>query len=383
MKRLFISLFCVLGILIINSRKSYAQDPTYSQYNFNQLYYNPAYTGYHYGYQLQATYRTLWPNTGGKAFPGPLSTYHAWFDGFVNIRKVFHAGIGAFAMQDVEGYGSLTTSSFGISYAQHLPKIGFKTDANPRIRLSVGFKAYFNSVFIDWDKLVFTDQLSKDFGILGLSAFGQQGTIRRNYFDLDAGILLQNNFMGKDKWYNELGFSIGHVLAPSISLTGSTEDRTRLPRKFIGSYRSTIGMARGKLFTGPTILFENQRDFFALNAGIDFFIKPQPRSTVIPLSISIMNRLTVIQNKINTSSFIVGISHKGKLGNRSDAPIYFIGFAADFPYMGLGMQTAGAYELSIGIIIPRRGSVAIPCPFGAFDHNASVNRVYQKGGSNR
>jgi type IX secretion system PorP/SprF family membrane protein len=382
MRKTVLSILLLITALLF-TRKGMAQDPTYSQYNFNQLYYNPAYTGYHYGYQLQATYRTLWPNAGQKSFPGPLSTYHAWFDGFVNIRNVFHAGIGAFAMQDVEGDGSLTTSSFGISYAQHLPKIGFKTDAKPRIRLSVGFKAYFNSIFVDWDRFVFTDQLNIDYGILGSSAFGQQGTVRRNYFDLDAGLLLQNNFMGRDKWYNELGFSVGHVLAPSISLTGSTEDRTRLPRKYVASYRSTVALARGKLFTGPTILFENQANFFALNTGLDFFIKPSNKTPVVPLTISIMNRLTVIQNKINTSAMIVGISHKGRFGTRADAPIYYIGFAADFPYMGLGMQTAGAYELSIGIIIPRRGSMVIPCPFGAFDHDKTVNNVYRRGGSNR
>jgi type IX secretion system PorP/SprF family membrane protein len=360
-----------------------AQDPTYSQYNLNQLYYNPAYTGYHYGYQITATYRTLWPNVRGKKFPGPFSTYHAWFDGFVNIKNVFHAGIGAFAMQDVEGEGHLTTSSIGISYAQHLPKIGFKTDQNPRIKISLGFKAYFNSIYIDWDKLVFTDQLNLDYGIQGNSAFGREGTFRRNFFDFDAGLLLLNNFMGRDKWYNEFGFAMAHILAPSISLSGSTEDRTRLPRKYVVSYRSTVGIAKGKLFAGPTILFENQKNFFELNTGLDFFIKPNANKPVIPLNISVMNRLSIIQNKINTSAIIIGLTHKGKLGTRDDSPIYTIGFAVDLPYMGLGMQTAGAYEISVGVIIPRRGSKAIPCPFGAFDHNQSVNRVYRKNGTNR
>lgn len=373
----------ILLQLTLLSKWSKAQDPTYSQYNLNQLYYNPAYTGYHYGYQVTATYRTLWPNVRGKQFPGPLSTYHGWADAFINIKNVYHAGIGLFAMQDVEGEGHLTTSSIGLSYAQHLPKIGFKTDPNPRIKMSVGFKTYFNSIYIDWDKLVFTDQLSVDYGIQGGSAFNHHGTSRKNYFDFDAGLLLLNNFMGQDKWYNEFGFSMAHILAPSISLTGSTEDGIRLPRKYLVSYRGTVSIAKGKLFIGPTILFENQKDFFELNTGIDVFVKPKTSKPIIPLNLSVMNRVSIIQGKTNTSAIILGLTHKGKFGTRQDSPIYYVGFSVDLPYMGLGMQTSGAYELSVGIIIPPKGSLSIPCPFGTFDHTRSANRVYRKKGTNK
>ena len=365
---------------------SKAQDPTYSQYNLNQLYYNPAYTGYHGGYQFTATYRNLWPNVRGKSFPqGPLGTYHAFFDCFVG-RNYYHAGIGAFAMEDVEGEGYLKTSTFGISYAQHLPKIGgYKSDISPRLKLSLGFKGYISSISIDWDKLVFTDQLNLDYGIIGgtNSSFNHTGTFRKMVGDMDAGLLLLNNFMGQNKWYNEVGFSIAHILAPSISLMGSTEDNIRLPRKYLVSYRSTVDIAKGKLFMGPTLLFENQKKFFELNAGLDFFVKVQKDNRVIPLTLSIMNRITIVQHKTNTSAIIVGISHKGILGKKN-APVYTIGFAADFPYMGLGMQTAGAYELSIGIVIPQKGGNGFSqCPYSTFDHSKQMNQYYKPKVKNR
>ena len=63
-------------------------------------------------------------------------------------------------MQDVEGEGFLTTNTVGISYAQHFAKIGPKSDALPRFQLSLGFKAYFNSISVNWDKLVFSDDLN-------------------------------------------------------------------------------------------------------------------------------------------------------------------------------------------------------------------------------
>src|SRR6185295_11196578 len=110
-----------------------------------------------------------------------------------------------------------------------------------------------------------------------------------------------------------------------------------------------------KLYVGPTLLFENQKDFFELNAGLDFFVKPNPDRPVIPLCVSMMNRVSVRQGKINTSAIMLGISHRGLLGTKGNAPLYYVGFAADFPYLGLGMQTAGAYEVTIGIIIPPKG----------------------------
>jgi type IX secretion system PorP/SprF family membrane protein len=376
------ALIILILIVSLSFSKLNAQDPTYSQFNLNQLYYNPAYTGYQYGYQFSATYRTLWPNVRGKSFPGPLSTYHAWFDGFINLPKGMYLGLGGFAMQDTEGEGFLTTTSGGLSFAAHFPKIGFKQDALPRLKISVGGKVYFNSIGIDWNRLVFTDQLDLDYGIIGNpSAFNQTGTFRRNYFDFDLGFLVLNNFMGREKWYNEVGFSVAHILSPSISLTGSNEDRTRLPQKFTLSYRSSVNLAGGKLFLGPTILFENQgsffrqqSDFYELNVGVDFFIRPSTKSYVVPLTISLMNRLSVIQDKINTSAIILGITHKGVLGNKNGSPVYYIGAAVDFPYMGLGMQTAGAYEVTLGIIIPPKHSNGFSkCPYNSFDHKGYFN----------
>jgi hypothetical protein len=294
-----------------------------------------------------------------------------------------YLGLGAFAMQDVEGEGFLTTTTGGLSFALHFPKFKFKQDVLPRIKISVGAKAYFNSISIDWDRLVFTDQLDIDQGIVGGSAFGHTGTFRKNYFDFDIGGLLLNNFMGREKWYNEVGFSVSHILMPTISLTGATSENRGLPRKFTLSYRSTVNMASGKLFIGPTILFENQgssffriknADFYELNTGLDFFIKPNANSWVVPLSLSLGNRMTILQNNINTSALIVGISHKGVLGKKTNSPVYYVGVAADFPYMGLSMQTAGAYEISLGIIIPPKHSNGFSkCPYSTFDHKGYFN----------
>lgn len=364
--------------------KLQAQDPSYSQLNLNLNYYNPAYTGHHGGYQFNFGYRSLWPNVPGQKFPGPLSTYHAWFDGFVGMYN-YNAGVGAYAMQNTEGQGQLRTTTYGVAYAQHLPKIGgYKTDQFPRLKLSVGFRAYLNTISINWDKLVFTDQLNLDYGISGsASAFGREGAFSKMTGDLDAGILLSNNFMGRGKWYNEVGFTMAHILAPAVSLSGSTEDQVRLPRKYVIHYRSNVDIYQGRVYTGPVALFEKQGNFYEINIGADIFLRSKQNSGPVPFSISVMNRFSLIQDKINTNAFIVGFTHKGTMGSKMPV-VYYLGAAVDLPYMGLGLQTAGAYEVTLGIILPpKKINTFSTCPYNTFDHSRQMNEYYKPKVKNR
>jgi hypothetical protein len=132
------------------------------------------------------------------------------------------------------------------------------------------------------------------------------------------------------------------------------------------SYRSSVAMAGKHLLIGPTILFENQKQFYGLNTGIDIFINPNPAKPVIPLCFSVMNRFAINPDIQNTNAIILSVRYKGVCGKQSRI-IYNIGFAADLPYSGLGMQTKGAYELSLGIIFPRKGNDHFSvCPFQVY-----------------
>ena len=340
-----------------------AQDATFSQYNLTPYYYNPAYTGSHGGYQISATYRSLWPNVPGKTIEGPLSTALAVFDAAIKSGNSFNAGIGMFAMTNVEGEGFLTTNTVGISYAQHFAKIGGRGDAMPRIQISLGFKAYINSISVNRDKLVYSDQLSLLDGITGASAADQNGVAHKVTGDADAGMLLINNFKGKDNWYNEAGFALAHILSPNESLTGARTADSRLPRKYVITYRSSASIARHKFYVGPSVLFENQGKFFELNTGVDFYVNPNPGNNVIPLCFSVMNRYCIHPDVTNTNAVILSARYKGTAG-KDRRIIYNIGFAVDLPYSALAMQTKGAYELTLNVILPRKGNNNFSkCPY--------------------
>jgi hypothetical protein len=288
------------------------------------------------------------------------------FDAYFASGQSYTAGAGIFAMQNIEGEGFLKTTSLGVSYAQHFSKIGKRTDASPRIQLSLGFKAYANSISINWDKLVFSDQIDIDHGITGQSSINQHGIGQKFTADLDAGLLMKNNFQGKDKWYNELGLGMAHLLNPSLSITGATDKDSRMPRKYTASYRTSLGVKNNHLYVGSTIVFEKQRDFYELNTGVDVYLNPTGRSLVVPLWFAIMHRVSLNSEAGSTNAIIGSVRYKWIMG-KATKTVYYVGFSADLPYSGLEKQTKGAYELSAGVIFPRKGkNYFSKCPHGTF-----------------
>ena len=372
---------CTLASGILAFHFSFSQDPTFSQFNLNQYYFNPAYTGYHGGYEFAATYRSLWPNVPGKVFLGPLATYYAYLSASFHEKGNYAGSISGFAMQDQEGEGYLTTNTFGISYAQHFAIKVSGVDKDPRLQLTVGFKGYLSTVSVNWDKLVFTDQLNVDYGIGPTSGFGRTGSeTTKPFWDMDAGLLLWNNFMARDRWYNEVGFSLSHILTPYVSLTQATTQQTRIPQKLILNYRSTVNMIGNRISFGPVILFELQGKFYELNTGIDLYFRVKPSSNApVPLTFSVLHRLAVPGYNLNTNAVIIGLTHNGRLerdNKRGDE--YYIGFSADFPYLGLAGQTKGAYELTVGFLFRNKAPDGYKCPWGSADHSTEMNSFYKR-----
>ena len=106
-----IKLITICICLAVTCGTVYAQDPTFSQYQGNELSFNPAYTGVAKDLHFEGTYRTLWPNVPGKQLPGPLSTYDVSFDMMLKLNHLQKLGIGFSAGQDVEGQGYLTNTN--------------------------------------------------------------------------------------------------------------------------------------------------------------------------------------------------------------------------------------------------------------------------------
>ncbi len=336
----------------------FTQDAAFSQYKFNKIYFNPAYAGYNEEHHVALGYRNLWPNVPGVPFAGPLANYQLSTDFFFREGQTkrsmtaFTGAVGGFCSQDFEGEGHLMTSSFGLLFAQHFPVIQRASEL-PRLLLSFGIKAYAVNVRINWDKLVSSDELSVDRGITG-STSGRVGIGQRWGGDFDFGGLIINNYKGETNWYNEIGFSVAHIVASSLALSKSNDVSKKTPTKFTASYRTKFAAVQKQLYTGVTILFEKQANFYEFNIGFDIYLGLGKKNGTTPVVFSIAHRTSIMQIKKNTKAFIVGIGHEGYFKNGNQPILYYLGFAADIPYGGLNYQTFGAYELSLGISISKR-----------------------------
>jgi len=331
---------------------AYAQDPSYSQYQGNELSFNPAYAGVAKDLRFEGTYRTLWPNVPGKQFPGPLSTYNASFDMMVPLNHIQKLGIGFSADQDVEGQGYLTTTTYAVPISYHLL---FSKAAS----MYIGLRPSLNQVKIDWSRFVFSDQLSPEYGIVQNTSFNQEQLTSRYYFNFDAGLLGRfSQNVGRRENYEEIGFAVANMVRPAISLTGGTDALSRLPIRYVISGRAAF-KAIDKLFIGPLMLFEVQGQFFSTKVGVDFYYRPKNSSNIVPLTFGLYHRTGVL-NSNDTRGFIAYVGHKGVIpGNyiRGKMATYSVGFSADFNYGGLNMQTYGAYELTVGFTLPTKLSL--------------------------
>src|SRR5258708_8859393 len=119
----------LLTLMLLAGQSMAQQDPQFTQYMFNTLYYNPAYAGADGVVKFTAMHRSQWlgyqPSVGGGGAPTTQI-----ITGTAPINKI-NSGFGAYVVND--RLGPLTNQQVQLSYAYHL---GFK-DA----KLSFGVRA--------------------------------------------------------------------------------------------------------------------------------------------------------------------------------------------------------------------------------------------------
>ena len=139
MKKAFYTLFS-LGLMFSGFDAFSQQDAQFSQYMFNTLYYNPAFSGVEGVTKFSALHRSQWvgyePTSGSG---GPIQTQMALFT--TPILK-FRSGFGAMLMHDEIGF--IRNNQAQVSYAYHL---GLRNS-----KLSFGMRAGIYSQTIDYDE---------------------------------------------------------------------------------------------------------------------------------------------------------------------------------------------------------------------------------------
>ncbi len=187
-------------ILFLSAQICAAQDHIYSQFYNSPVYLNPALNGQFEGdLRMNLIYRNQW-----TSIPGRFNYYTFSMD--YQVPK-FGGGFGLMITKSSEGTAYLNKTNFSGIYS-------YNVDFENSI-MSFGLQAGVTNRKIDYDKLLFLDQINTQ-GIISGGATGASAPEFNNKFFFDAGggiNYVQGNFM--------IGTSAQHLNKPNESFTGT------------------------------------------------------------------------------------------------------------------------------------------------------------------
>ncbi|SEQ81687.1 type IX secretion system membrane protein, PorP/SprF family [Pedobacter rhizosphaerae] len=232
-----------------------AQDHIYSQFYNAPIYLNPALTGQFEGdIRFNALYRNQWT---GLASDFSYMTA----SGDLNLHNI-NSGVGLIFNRSSEGTAYLLKNNIAASYSYIIGGDDFA--------LSFGLQGGITNQKLNWDKLVFGDQIDISSGYIPGSISGAErpSVDSRYYFDANAGAnLVYGKFM--------IGAAAHHLNKPDESLSGF---QAKLPMRISAnvSYQITLipdQYDRDGSYLIPSIVAYKQKNVMSYSFGTQFKYK--------------------------------------------------------------------------------------------------------------
>ncbi|MDE5420667.1 PorP/SprF family type IX secretion system membrane protein [Ancylomarina sp. DW003] len=246
MNKLILSIiFFVFGISLVGS----AQDIRFSQFYANKLYLNPALAGSSDHANVSLNYRNQWPN-----LDYPYVSYSFSYD---NFFPGLNGGLGLLVMQDDQGDGAITTTSFAGAYSFYL-RVNDELVFRPAIQASLIQKK------LDFKNLIFPDQVSPIYGdVFPHNTSGDPSNRSWNGMDFSVGVMAYY----KNYYF---GAAASHVNQPNLSFDDFEDDQLNAKYTFhAGAEFALSGSTRGNgLVLAPALLFQKQGEFTQMNYGM-------------------------------------------------------------------------------------------------------------------
>lgn len=312
---------CYIALILL-AAPVWAQDPNFSQFYNNPVYYNPAMTGMNNGLSFRLNARNLW-----APIPGKFNTY----SGGMEAQTVYRTSIGINAYSDVAGEAMLRTTGGYLTYS-------YRPVDTKNLSIQAGLGGGFITKSIDWSKLTFSDQYDETLGKIRPSAFGQPNYNRVSYADFNTGIVVRFNGQtektGKNlkKLSATLGASLHHLSRPSDAFLN---DYNYLPMRYV--LHATTNMLINKQIYAPGIIFEQQREFKTFTAGVNFVNRP------FTFGVWFRNRTAALKfQRYDSFIFTAGINIPGK--NVGSLRVMY-GF--DMTVSRLRTSSYGTHELTL------------------------------------
>ena len=328
LKSLIVLLGCLLVVIAVK-----AQDVNFTQYFSTPMYYNPAFTGINTGVRARFSFRDQWPS-----LPAAYKSY--FFSADVGDRGLPGAGgIGLWVNSNNDGVAFIHDLMVGLNLSVRIPITSY-------LVTQVGIKAAIGQRRVNWDDLVWTDQLSELYGNIYQSSFVPPDANKRVYPDFGIGGLFQySNQEGNVT--GTTGVALDHVFQPDIAFlsTGSMP----LPRKWVAntdlvitsggaSANMSSGGANDPLKINPGILFENQAKMSFLQAGLNIM--------KFNVYVGGWYKTTLGSTYGNTSALALLAGYRYNFNE--DMSIRFM-YSYDMQISGNLSGTGGAHEISLVI----------------------------------
>jgi len=290
-----------------------AQDPIFSQFYALPLQLNPGFAGSAYAPRLGMIYRNQW--TG---FDNAYRTYALSYEQSLDR---LNSGIGFNLTGDNAGNGIYKTNRFSGVYA-------YRLNITKQFNIRLGVEGGVHQTSLNWDKLLFPDQIDPIDGPVFNSSELTPDITTRTRLDVSAGMLL----LGK-RWYG--GLALKHLNTPNEGILLINDNLSRgLPLLYnlhggIDLLVKAGNKYREASFFSPNFLFVAQGPYKQLNVGAYG----------------------------SFGAFYGGLWYRHTFRN-SDAAIALVGFrqgifkiglSYDLTVSGLSGNTGGTYELSVGM----------------------------------
>lgn len=249
----FRSLLAGLLFYLLAGSSLGAQDPGFSQFFATPLHLNPAFAGVTYAPRINLNYRNQWPS-----WPNAYRSYAVSYEQPI---ESLNSGLGIMVLADDAGNGIYQTSSFLASYS-------YQVRTSNDLYFKLGFEAGLQQTRLDWEELIFQDQLDPRVGL-------QEGvrseevppeTFNRTDLDLGTGLLIYNQ-----KFY--AGVSIKHINRADESWLNVNQNLNlgRPMRTTVhagADFRLPGGNNQlGASFISPNFLYMHQGAFSQINVG--------------------------------------------------------------------------------------------------------------------
>src|SRR5690606_26917659 len=326
-------------VLLALSATAFAQDPEFSQYYAAPLYLNPAFAGTASDHRLIANHRNQWPNVASG-----FVTYALSYD--YNLSDL-NSGLGFLVVTDRAGSANLRSTVVNFLYS-------YKVNFNRKVMISTGLNVGIGFRSIDYNKLVFGDQLAFDsdgnvptddpvVGSLGNS----------KYFDFGGGLLAYSRTF----W---IGFVGQHLNRPNRSLLG---EEAEIPMKltFHGGVRIPLYHGPFKkervAAIAPSFIYKQQGPFDQLDLGAYFLYEP----VVVGLWYRGIPIKQNVRDNISQDAMVIVIGFQMKKVELS--------YSYDLTVSDLGPVAGGAHEVALKYKLnviesqkTKKKEKFIPCP---------------------